>query len=193
MLLSIIFVLLILVSILVTVFIVFYKKRINDELLFYLYREDEFPLNIYFYNETMEDKNFSKLFTSVKIAVIKFNETFNFPFFVINRNIDVYPNILMIQIACGLHKGCLSKFDGTGGILAHATYPPFRKVCIDCKDIDYNPLYIVLMHEFGHTIGLTHSKNEKVPSVMNAYINKNLTGFTEYDIKRVKKMFKFLK
>lgn len=190
----ILIILLIIFAISIIIFIVFYKnKKINEELLFYLYREDEFPLNIYFYKETMDNKHFKYLFASVKTAVIKFNETFDFPFFVINRNTLVYPNVLMIQIACGVHKGCISKFDDEGGILAHATYPPYRKICIDCSDITYDPLYIVIMHELGHILGLTHSKNEKVDSVMNAYINKNLTGFTEYDIKRVKKLFKFLK
>lgn len=158
----------------------------------YVYKENEFPLNVYFSQTTMLNQNYNLLYEAVKKAVNNFNETFNFKFFTINDNIYTYPNILTIQIACGEHVGCISKFDGSGGILAHATFPPYRKVCIDCKDITYEPLYLVLMHEFGHNLGLAHTE-EKVPSLMNAYIDDKLTGFTDYDIKLIKRRFTFLK
>lgn len=197
MLLSTIILIIILFTIIIIIFIIFHKKKkvtiINEDALFYVYREDEFPLNIYFYNETMNNPSFPRLYSALQMAVYKFNNTFNFGFFVINQNVNMFPNILMVQIACGIHLGCLSKFDDEGGILAHATYPPYRKICMDCKDINYNPLDIVIMHEMGHILGLTHSRNTKVPSVMNAYINANLTGFTEYDIRRIRNRFKFLK
>lgn len=171
-----------------------YRKKINyNNFQTYRYQENDFPLNIYFTDITQNSSKFKILYDGVMEAISRFNNAFNFRFFTLHDNIVRYPNVVYIQIACGFHYGCISKFDGEGGILAHATYPPFRLVCIDCHDIDYKPLYVVIMHEFGHIVGLTHTLEQNVPSLMNAYINPSIDDFTHHDKERFRNFFNFLK
>lgn len=168
--------------------------KINDDEIFgmFVYSRVHFPLNVYFNEETKKNSKFDILYCAVQKSIERFNKRFNFAFFTIEANTLFYPNIVMVQIACGDHYGCISKFDGAGGVLAHATYPPFRKVCVDCKDIDFRPLYVVILHEFGHIIGLTHTTDNSKRSLMNPYIDPGLKDFTDYDVHRVRHLFKFL-
>lgn len=159
----------------------------------YLYRKDEFPLNVYFSTRTRRNPKFQTLYNATVDAIQNFNEAFGFTFFVLQSNINQYANTVLIQIACGFHYGCISNFDGEGGVLAHATFPPQRKVCIDCRDINFTPLSMILMHEFGHIIGLIHTQNPHVPSLMQPFVDTKVTNFTRYDVWRVKQRFKFLR
>lgn len=179
----------------IIIVIVSYENKIinTDNLKIYLYKETDFPLNIYFQERTRKNPKFKTLFKAVHKAIEKCNTLFDFEFFTINDNIIRNPNVLMIQIACGFHYGCVSTFDGKGGILAHATYPPRRKICVDCKDINFNPLYLIILHELGHIIGLTHTLDYGTSSLMQPFIDKRLNNFTEYDVERIKRRFKFLK
>lgn len=190
--LHLVFIIIIVIFIVYLLIVILYNTQITEDIKIYIYKKTDFPLNIYFYDKTMSHPSFQRLYHSIRHAVVRFNDAANFQFFTITDNITKYPNVVMVQIACGSHYGCISKFDGKGGILAHATYPPNRKLCIDCKDIDHEPLYIILMHELGHIIGLRHTKIH-VKSVMNAYIDDSLEGFTKYDVMCIKRMFKFLK
>lgn len=160
--------------------------------LSHLYRRDQFPLNVYFTPKTRNSSNMKILYKATKAAIFDFNKSFNFKFFTVQDNWNLYPNIVTLQIACGNHTGCISGFDGKGGILAHATFPPIRKVCIDCKDIKNPSLKLILMHEFGHTIGLTHT-TRNVKSLMQPVIDESLTRFTHHDVWRLKRLYKFLK
>jgi hypothetical protein len=79
------------------------------------------------------------------------------------------PHDILIRFASGNH-GCGSNFDGVGGVLAHAYYPPpgggsqagdthfdeseLWTVNLPPTGID---LVTVAAHEFGHALGLAHS------------------------------------
>ncbi|WBR61430.1 ZnMc MMP [Drosophila suzukii associated hytrosavirus 1] len=187
---------LIVVIILLVIIITVYTYRPNKDQNvqeIYMYEEEDFPLNVYFFEKTMKNEKFPTLYKAVDKAITRFNSVCNFEFFKLNGNVSLYPNIVMVQIACGSHYGCLAKFDEEGGILAHATYPPHRKVCIDCKDINFQPLDVVLQHELGHIIGLSHTKQKGVSSLMNPFITKDVNNFTEYDTMRIRKIYTFLK
>lgn len=68
----------------------------------------------------------------------------------------------------------LAHFDGKKGVLAHAYYPGQGEISGDCHINDYwnwvpgvhlstmgkPPLVPILMHEFGHSIGLVHDNFE---------------------------------
>lgn len=179
---------------LLIIFIIIKKRAIINSLRVPLYDKEEFPLNIYFNHKTEESENFGILSDAVREAVKQFNLTTGFNFFTINENVYRYPNIIMVQLASGEHKGCVSTFDGNGGVLAHATYPPFRRVCVDEKDIDFKPLSVVIMHEFGHILGMEHTSRFYFgSSLMHPYLDKRVLGLTEYDLKRLAKMYPFLK
>lgn len=160
----------------------------------YVYRKDEFPLNIYFDSTTMKNENFHILLKAIQVATKRLVTKFNFEFFIINGDLRTYKNTLLIQIVCGSHDGCISNFDGRGGVLAHATYPPYRQICIDCKDLFYEYLDIVIMHEFGHILGLEHTDDYiQTRSLMNSRVDKTLDNFTKFDVEVMKKIYKFLK
>jgi len=60
-------------------------------------------------------------------------------------------------------------FDGEGGTLAHAFYPPDGRVHLDMAETNWDDekvLFRVLVHEFGHTLGLGHNPNMTLVDIM---------------------------
>jgi hypothetical protein len=60
-------------------------------------------------------------------------------------------------------------FDGTGGTLAHAFYPPDGRVHLDMAETNWDDekmLFRVLVHEFGHMLGLGHNPNMTLVDIM---------------------------
>jgi matrix metalloproteinase-16 (membrane-inserted) len=69
-------------------------------------------------------------------------------------------------------------FDGKGGIMAHAYYPYGDNVGVIHLDIDedwdYKTLYCVILHEIGHTFGISHSSVKDAVMYEWYFENKNL-------------------
>lgn len=98
------------------------------------------------------------------------------------------------------------EFDGPGGILAHAFYPPIGYIHLDesenfvvndfqhhIKEDQYS-LFDVLLHEVGHTLGLRHSPPNGTlgESIMTPGYIHDLTARREVraiDVRNVKKMY----
>ncbi|XP_032878011.1 collagenase 3-like [Amblyraja radiata] len=90
-------------------------------------------------------------------------------------------------------------FKGPGGVLAHAFYPGTSSLNGDTHfDEDetwtltkdrYN-LFLVAVHEFGHSLGLSHSNSSS--SIMNAYyhyVDTDGYSLQEEDAKRIQDLY----
>jgi hypothetical protein len=85
-------------------------------------------------------------------------------------------------------------FDGKGGTLAHAFYPTDGRVHLDLDDIsstsDFNEqeLFSILLHEFGHSLGLAHSTDTRSNTVMHPFL-RELHGLGQDDIEGIQALF----
>lgn len=155
------------------------------------YNEDSFPMGIIYKTNGFTIKNATK---SIREVISHYNTTLDhemFHFGIINKNNNKQSLIVTIQNTLYSH-GCPSSFDGFSGVLAHATLPPNRLLCIDVSENwDYrNDAALfkrVLVHELGHILGLEHAFNKN--SVMSY---DDIQQLQNYDVDCLKKIYPFL-
>jgi len=76
-------------------------------------------------------------------------------------------------------------FDGHEGTIAHAFYPPDGRVHLDFAETDWSDeekLFRVLVHEFGHMLGLGHNPNTTLVDIMYPIYLDFLNGIGPDDI-----------
>ncbi|XP_040590709.1 macrophage metalloelastase [Mesocricetus auratus] len=104
---------------------------------------------------------------------------------------------IMILFASGVH-GDYSPFDGRGGTIAHAFYPGpgiqgdahFDEAETWSKGSRGINLFLVAVHELGHSLGLQHSNNPN--SIMYPayiYVNPNTFRLSADDIQSIQSLY----
>uniref|UniRef100_A0A8C6HHV4 Matrix metallopeptidase 12 n=1 Tax=Mus spicilegus TaxID=10103 RepID=A0A8C6HHV4_MUSSI len=104
---------------------------------------------------------------------------------------------IMILFAFGAH-GDFNYFDGKGGTLAHAFYPGpgiqgdahFDEAETWTKSFQGTNLFLVAVHELGHSLGLQHSNNPK--SIMYPtyrYLNPSRFRLSADDIRNIQSLY----
>lgn len=85
------------------------------------------------------------------------------------KQVSELPADINIRFEAGRHteEGPYYDFDGQGNVLAHAFFPTSGQVHFDddehfvLNSDEGTELFIVAAHEFGHTLGISHSNNNE--------------------------------
>lgn len=171
---------------------VFYFKRKHFNVSYaksVFYDESNFPMQIVY---KTNGYHVLQATTYIKNAVDHYNDIFDYHLLTFNSNVNYQQHIITLQNSEYAH-GCPSSFDGYSNVLAHATMPPNRLICIDMSENwnnrpDSEKLYKrVLLHEIGHVLGLFHT------TYYNSIMSYNdIDGLQEYDVYCLKQLYPFL-
>uniref|UniRef100_A0A8C5L219 Matrix metallopeptidase 12 n=1 Tax=Jaculus jaculus TaxID=51337 RepID=A0A8C5L219_JACJA len=113
------------------------------------------------------------------------------------RKVNVGEADIMIRFAYGDH-GDYSSFDGRDGILAHAFEPGpgiggdahFDEAETWSKSSQGKNLFLVAVHELGHSLGLGHSSNRKAIMFPNyGYIDPKKFHLSTDDIRGIQSLY----
>ncbi|XP_024430376.2 macrophage metalloelastase [Desmodus rotundus] len=113
------------------------------------------------------------------------------------RRVNAGEADIMIRFVYGAH-GDFSPFDGRGGVAAHAYGPGpgiggdahFDEAEFWTKNYRGANLFLIAVHEFGHSLGLGHSNNPKAimfPTV--SYVNLNTFHLSPDDIRGIQFLY----
>ncbi|XP_045411378.1 macrophage metalloelastase [Lemur catta] len=113
------------------------------------------------------------------------------------RKINTGEADIMILFAHGAH-GDYSAFDGRGGVIAHAFGPGagiggdthFDEAEIWTKNSRGTNLFLVAVHELGHSLGLGHSKDPKaIMFPTYGYLDLNTFRLSADDIRGIQSLY----
>lgn len=159
----------------------------------YIYKETEFPISIHY--DIQNRKVLGNEREIIQRAIDDYETKTNFKFFTL---LPEQTTPMNIEDVIDLHyarrkKECSETFKNIDGVLASATYPPYKSLCLE-PDSDWNEAKLknVIIHELGHNLGLDHDNSKKHLSIMNAGYNPNVDGLQPADIATLRKMFTFL-
>lgn len=170
----------------------------------YYYNKTVFPLKLGFVkNEFSVKYNLNTIIDAINKTTQTINEQTKFNFFIgpvqlltgiyNDTNIDTISYLLdtvKIQFVAKKHN-VHESFDGKGSVLAHATLPPFKTLCLDAEESwNKDVLISVLLHEFGHILGLRHPDNMTVSSIMNNPMG--MFYYQKYDLITLKKAYPWI-
>lgn len=171
------------------------RGKDNKQIQYYRYTEEEFPIVVFYDYSPDRQTNLGDEFNIIQSAINHINKTTNFTFFTM-----LTPGIIPKKIETVLHlkdstytHECVSKFDGPYGVLAHAYFPPIKKICIDAsEEWSEEKLHNTLIHEFGHSLGLVHDNSKKYPSIMNSRYSSDVVGLQPTDVKKLRNLYPFI-
>lgn len=181
----VVFVILWCVNLLLFIFLVRFRKNPYTESVFY--KEISFPMQIIYQSNGV---NIKDIIQTIEDCISHYNQSLNYQLFTTDKT-KASNLTITIQNSTYSH-GCSGDFDGQGGILAHATLPPNRLICIDASENwqrRKTMLKRVLIHEFGHVLGLEHAFGYQ--SVMS--YNNNYIDLQPYDIQSIQQIYPFMK
>lgn len=98
---------------------------------------------------------------------------------------------MCVNVVSYVHEEYHESFDGPGQVLAHATLPPFKILCIDFSETwTADLLYCTVLHEMGHILGLIHNSDAK--SIMYLYRTRDTT-YTDDDVENIYNIYPFMR
>lgn len=163
----------------------------------YYYKAEELPLKVFYDFSTNRKNTFGAEYEAVQAAVDDFNLKLNYAVFELLPMGAPRPEKLdeVIHIKDSLEDGeCSKPFPGLSGVVANATFPPDKQVCLDSQNT-WNPhsLKNVVIHELGHSLGLEHDNDKEHVSIMNAGYSSQIDGLQLVDITAILQKYPFMR
>ncbi|XP_050500759.1 matrix metalloproteinase-18-like [Diabrotica virgifera virgifera] len=102
---------------------------------------------------------------------------------------------------CMGNQKCGIQFDGPGGKLAHSYFPIDNDTCVEIHldldekwsynlndtDYDFTNLFMVILHEIGHSLGLLHSNDES--AIMYPWYPNKVRNISQDDISGLEALY----